>query len=1098
MDDYFALLNLDLECDDPARIRSAVARKRTQCAQGAMVGLDKMACAQLLARLPEIERALLDPATRRQARENARRLRSAAREERLEAFHEDLAMLVAGGRDSITVPERDHLLETYGRPEGPTAAELSALIGVPVVRPKASTAAPLPAYEAKEIARNLAVLGKADLYDFLGLPPAAAAAQIKARREEFTRTWNRKAPATAEKSAAQALLGKVGTLLLDQAKRDRYAATLRAARFAPLQQALKLALLDGHLSASEHANLLARAKRLGISSEEAEQAILAAAAAVGAHVEAPAAAATPAPAADEFKSTAAKPAPADAGKLVATFGPSSNLAGRTVTWKDSRLIFDGQRPISAADVLSHDRRGHIMWAHEDLREWVHKLAATHDGAFIDATWRARRARRSGIGLDLRGIAFPDASYGWAVGGAGTILTTKDGGAIWRAQRSGVTEWLRAVTFIDATHGWAVGGRGTILATTDAGANWKAQSSGSGAGLWGIAFSDGVHGWAVGDAGVILATTDAGATWSRQISVGSAALRAVAFADATHGWAVGDTGAILATTNAGATWMAQRSGPGVHLTSVAFPDAIHGWAVGMSGTILTTTDGGVTWRAQSSGSGAGLCGVAFCDATHGWAVGMSGTILVTKDGGAIWKAQVSGRNEYLRAVAFIDSMNGWAVGDGGIMLATRSAASRPAPVTTPEAHEAGANATRPPQGGPSGETGDPVARGLRHPVVGILPVGSVPLLADYEVAALDIAESIDNLVMVPTAQLTDWLVQVADVESPIRLEEATRRVARAAGIGRVGHLIDAAFKAAAVRAARDQLLVVCGDFLWSPHRPEMEVRNRVVLPSATRKIGLIADEEVEWAACAVLSSLGRVDEDDVPRQVMGVLGFERTSRDAEDRVRAALARGVEVGAFVRLGAAVAFVGADGTPLPAGSTPARAMPRPSVEGVTSYQVAQPVVELRGSQFHELSRDYLADALQAVIAVESPIHVSQASRRLANAAGLERVGHRIQSAVSAACLALEREGLIERRGDFLWGPDAELEVRDRSSAPASVRNIKMIAPEEILQAARLAGAADLDDEDEAVIAVARLLGFRRTGSDLHAAIGAILALDLGMGDE
>ena len=382
--------------------------------------------------------------------------------------------------------------------------------------------------------------------------------------------------------------------------------------------------------------------------------------------------------------------------------------------------------------------------------------------------------------------------------------------------------------------------------------------------------------------------------------------------------------------------------------------------------------------------------------------------------------------------------------------------------------------------------DSAGGGLLHPVIGRLPLGFVPRVATYAVARIEIDTEVPNLAEVPRPILADWLVDIVNVEGPIHLDEAARRVARSLGIKRVGHVINAAFDRAASLAASQERLVVAGDFLWGTTGTEAVVRDRSALPPAARKIELVSDQELEWAICSALSSSGRIEEDDLPRRTMGVLGFERTSRDADARIRAALVRGTRVGAFVRVGSAIALVGSDGEPAAASgpdSATASCLP-----GLQPYEVAEPLLELRGLQFHELSTDYLSNALQGVIEVESPIHVAEAARRLANAAGLERVGHRIQSAVSTACLSLERDGVIERRGDFLWDPERPLCVRDRTSAPASLRDIRIIAPEEIIEAARIGGADDLE-LDGAVTAVSRALGFRRTGKDVHAVISAVL---------
>jgi hypothetical protein len=47
---------------------------------------------------------------------------------------------------------------------------------------------------------------------------------------------------------------------------------------------------------------------------------------------------------------------------------------------------------------------------------------------------------------------------------------------WVAQSSGTSEHLHSVYFFDALTGWAVGDAGKILRTTNGGTNWIAESS----------------------------------------------------------------------------------------------------------------------------------------------------------------------------------------------------------------------------------------------------------------------------------------------------------------------------------------------------------------------------------------------------------------------------------------------------------------------------------------------------------------------------------------------------------------------------------------------------------------------------------------------
>ena len=320
------------------------------------------------------------------------------------------------------------------------------------------------------------------------------------------------------------------------------------------------------------------------------------------------------------------------------------------------------------------------------------------------------AQTSGTTSVLRGIAFSDATHGWAVGDNGTILATTNGGATWNPQSSGSYVDLHAVAFTDASHGWAVGYRqtsfgltesyeNTILATVNGGATWSTLVGWTyGGGLSAVAFTDASHGWVVGGDAQIWAATNSGATWSRQTFGELAWFSDVAFTDASHGWVVGGlylSPTIGATTNGGATWSAQglgaeSSGTLTGLNGIAFADATHGWAVGATydseynttgNVIFATVNGGATWSPQSSGSTASLNDVAFTDATHGWAVGPDGTILATTNGGATWNPQSSGSSAWLYDVASTDANHGWAVGAGGTILATSTGGPTPTPTAT---------------------------------------------------------------------------------------------------------------------------------------------------------------------------------------------------------------------------------------------------------------------------------------------------------------------------------------------------------------------------------------------------------------------------------
>jgi hypothetical protein len=103
--------------------------------------------------------------------------------------------------------------------------------------------------------------------------------------------------------------------------------------------------------------------------------------------------------------------------------------------------------------------------------------------------------------------------GWAVGQAGVVLHTSDGGLGWSPQTSGVSEDLFAVSFSDAIHGWAVGAGATILRTSDGGTSWIAQTAPNpDRSLQGVVALSETDGVIVGYAGELARTTNQGADW----------------------------------------------------------------------------------------------------------------------------------------------------------------------------------------------------------------------------------------------------------------------------------------------------------------------------------------------------------------------------------------------------------------------------------------------------------------------------------------------------------------------------------------------------------------------------------------------------------
>lgn len=154
---------------------------------------------------------------------------------------------------------------------------------------------------------------------------------------------------------------------------------------------------------------------------------------------------------------------------------------------------------------------------------------------------------------------------------------------------------------------------------------------------------------------------------------------------------------------------------------------------------------------------------------------------------------------------------------------------------------------------------------------------------------------------------------------------------------------------------------------------------------------------------------------------------------------------------------------------------------------YECAQVTLRLSNLEMHLVNRSQLADLLAQVVNIESPVHWTEAARRVLSAAGIQRFGNRIQQAFEEATRVGVSRKLFTKREDFFWTPTMlDAPVRDRSKLPAASRKLEFVAPEEIRRAILMVveesyGIAPSDVPN----AVCRLFGFSRVTDDLSAAV-------------
>lgn len=194
----------------------------------------------------------------------------------------------------------------------------------------------------------------------------------------------------------------------------------------------------------------------------------------------------------------------------------------------------------------------------------------HPGQSLDTVIVNRTSR-------FHGASFIDVNTGWAVGMAGIIVKTTDGGDSWEHQNTQYfcEEYddlpgacidsalvsgghlfydLNDVYFADANSGWAVGtadstGTNVVLTTTDGGATWTRQEIGFNVDLKAIAFSDAANGWIAGTGGIAYVTSNGGQTWS-EIITNADDLLGVEPLSTSSVWVVGEGGLLIQTTSGG--------------------------------------------------------------------------------------------------------------------------------------------------------------------------------------------------------------------------------------------------------------------------------------------------------------------------------------------------------------------------------------------------------------------------------------------------------------------------------------------------------------------------------------------------------------------
>lgn len=315
----------------------------------------------------------------------------------------------------------------------------------------------------------------------------------------------------------------------------------------------------------------------------------------------------------------------------------------------------------------------------------------------------------------------------AVGERGLVVVSDDDGASWRQVDMPVSTTFTALDFADARSGWAVGHAGIIVYTADGGDNWQVQFDGNEANRQylehatrelasmretlnqlqaseldqqaiddfqyrledaefavqdaGQALQEGPvnpfldvlmlnnrEGFALGAYGMLYRTADGGDNWELAIS-------GIDNPDRYHYYAMaadkqgnlymsGEAGLLYVSQDVGANW---RRVEGVYEGSL-FGILTQGDTVltfGLRGNIFRSTDAGERWSAVDSGRQYSLYGGDVLADGRIVLVGAAGQVLVSRDGGENFRAWSHPARQTLSGAIAASGDDFYIVGLGGV-------------------------------------------------------------------------------------------------------------------------------------------------------------------------------------------------------------------------------------------------------------------------------------------------------------------------------------------------------------------------------------------------------------------------------------------------
>jgi very-short-patch-repair endonuclease len=156
------------------------------------------------------------------------------------------------------------------------------------------------------------------------------------------------------------------------------------------------------------------------------------------------------------------------------------------------------------------------------------------------------------------------------------------------------------------------------------------------------------------------------------------------------------------------------------------------------------------------------------------------------------------------------------------------------------------------------------------------------IIDYSVMPILRQSTSVNFYSAQLFKIASVLEKVVKYESPIHKEEAERRVIEHWGINTLGSRIKSILKSSEDYCISKKMIKKKGEFYWSIDMDKSPVRKRNG-GDVSKKIELIAPEEIGEAALIVLKKEYSIPKDGLIDQAASLLGFDRVTEDIHDYI-----------------------------------------------------------------------------------------------------------------------------------------------------------------------------------------------------------------------